>query len=312
MIIDIIIFLVALSTLLVAANYFTNSAEAIGAWFKLPPFVIGVFIVGIGTSLPELISGIISINNGASEILPGNVIGSNISNILLITGLAVIINRKKIILESNYLYIDLHFLLGSFIFFYMIAFDGNINPIEASIGIILFIIYSIYLIKEGTKEAANIDVPIKKPPIPIKYILILIATGVGIYLGAEYTVSSLNSIAITLGIPSSIIALTLLSLGTTLPELAVNISAIKKGKAELAIGNVLGSCIFNSLAISGICSLFGNIVVPQNLLSFSLPMMAVSGLLFYLLTQDKNISVWEGMLIVGIYVLFILQIATMV
>lgn len=310
MLINLLIFIASLAALLISANFFTKSAEIIGSWLKLPSFVIGVFIVGIGTSLPELISGILSINNGVSEILPGNIIGSNISNILLITGLAAIINRKKIVLISNYLYIDLHYLLGSFIFFYMIAYDGKINFVEASIGVVIFIIYSVYLIKGGTEEVKELDNSTETPQsFPLKHVIILILTAVGIYLGADYTIYSLNNIATSIGIPTSIIALTLLSLGTTLPELVVNISAIKQGKAEMAIGNVLGSCIFNSLAIPGIATLFGPVTVPQNLISFSLPMMGVSGLLFYLLTQDKNISIWEGMLFVSIYVAFILQIA---
>ena len=90
MINSILIFIVALSVLLIAANYFTKSAEAIGEWLKLPSFVIGIFIVGIGTSLPELISGILSVRSGASEILPGNIMGANMSNILLITGLVAV------------------------------------------------------------------------------------------------------------------------------------------------------------------------------------------------------------------------------
>jgi cation:H+ antiporter len=112
-----------------------------------------------------------------------------------------------------------------------------------------------------------------------------------------------------MGIPKSIVALTLLSLGTTLPELAVNIAAIRQGKAEMAIGNVLGSCIFNTLVIPPIAAAVGNIHLPGNLLSFSLPLMAGCGLLFYLLTQDKKISVWEGLMLVCLYILFMLKTA---
>jgi len=101
-----------------------------------------------------------------------------------------------------------------------------------------------------------------------------------------------------------------LSLGTTLPELAVSISAIRQDKAELAIGNVLGSCVFNSLMIPAVTSAFGVIHVPENLLTFSLPVMAASGLFFYMLTQDKRISSWEGFLLVMVYALFLLEIAT--
>jgi cation:H+ antiporter len=117
MISHIAIFIVALSILIIAARYFTNAAEELGKWLSLPSFVIGIFIVGIGTSLPELISGVLSVSQGVSEILPGNIIGANISNLLLVTGFAVAINRKPISLGSTYIYIDLHFLLGSFFMF---------------------------------------------------------------------------------------------------------------------------------------------------------------------------------------------------
>lgn len=307
MMLNLLIFIGALALLLTAANYFTNSAESIGKWLKLPPFVIGVFIVGIGTSLPELVSGVLSVTKGASEIVAGNIIGANISNILLVTGLAVAINRKPIALTSDYIYIDLHFLIGSFFTFCMIAYDGVITFGEGIVGLIIFGIYSVYLIKGGTKnETVQTDSVAK---FPLKAFGLLLLSAVGIYFGADYTVQSISDIAASLSIPKSIIALTVLSLGTTLPELAVNISAIKQGKAEMAIGNVLGSCVFNTLVIPAITSAVGAVMVPALLLSFSLPVMAACGLFFYLLTQDKRISVWEGLMLVMVYVLFAVKIA---
>jgi cation:H+ antiporter len=306
---SVLIFIAALTVLLFSAKFFTESAEAIGTWLKLPQFVIGIFIVGIGTSLPELVSGILSVRNGVSEILPGNIIGANISNILLVTGLAVAINRKPIELGSDYIYIDLHFLVGSFLMFYMIAYDGVIQFSEAFVGLFAFIVYAIYLIKGGTAETPEPNTSTAKASFPIKDLLILAGTAVGIYFSADYTISSISDIATGLNVPKSIIALTLLSLGTTLPELAVNITALRQGKAEMAIGNVLGSCVFNTFMIPALAATFGDITVPASLLSFSLPVMAACGLLFYLLTQDKRISVWEGLLLVMIYGLFLLKIA---
>lgn len=304
-----LIFILALLALLTAAKFFTKSAEVIGTYLGLPSFVIGVFIVGIGTSLPELIAGIIAVKNQSSEILSGNIIGANISNILLITGLAVVVNRKNIVLNSGYLYIDLHFLIGSFLCFYIIAYDGNIGMIESFFGMLMFIVYSIYLIKG---ESATTDDPnkIAQKAFPFLSGLVLAISAVGIYFGANYTIASLETIALSFSIPKSIIALTLLSLGTTLPELAVNISAIKQGKAEMAIGNVLGSSIFNTLVIPATASFFGPIMVPENLIQFSLPVMAACGLLFYLLAQDKKISVWEGLMFICLYGLFIFKTAT--
>jgi cation:H+ antiporter len=296
--------------LLIAAKYFTNSAEIIGAWLKLPSFVIGIFIVGIGTSLPEMISGIISVQKGVSEILPGNIIGSNISNILFITGLAVVINKRKITLSSNYIYIDLNFLIGSFLYFYIITQDGIIQLSEASIGILIYIIYAIYLIKGESETVFETRSQTDTEIVPIRNFIILLISSVVIYFGADSTIHSLDKIATGFNIPHAIIALTILSLCTTLPELAVNVTAIKNGNPEMALGNVLGSCVFNTLAIPTIASFFGDIIVPQNLLGFSLPIMAASGLLFYLLTQDKRISVWEGLLFISLYILFLLKIST--
>ena len=303
-----LIFMLALTGLLVSANFFTKSAEKIGNYLVLPPFVVGVFIVGIGTSLPELIAGIISVKNQSSEILSGNIIGANISNILLITGLAVAINKRNISLSSGYMYIDLNYLIGSFLFFYIISYDGHIDFTESFFGLLMYVIYSIFLIKGETQD--TIKKQTGKKSLLVVSLLILTVSAIGIYFSADFTISSLEKIAIDLSIPKSIVALTLLSLGTTLPELAVNISAIRQGKAEMAIGNILGSCIFNTLVVPAIAAIFGKISVPDNLIQFSLPVMAACGLLFYLLTQDKKISVWEGLMFICLYGLFIFKIAT--
>jgi cation:H+ antiporter len=302
------LFIISLTGLLTTAKFFTHSAETIGKYLNLPSFVVGVFIVGIGTSLPELISGIISVNSNSSEILSGNIIGANISNILLITGLAVVINRKNIMLSSGYMYIDLHFLIGSFLYFYIIGYDGQIKALEALFGFATFIVYAVYLIKGETDNKQVVNKT--RIPFPTVPLIILAISSVGIYFGAEYTIFSLEKIATDLSIPKSIVALTILSLGTTLPELAVNISAIKQGKAEMAIGNILGSCVFNTLVIPSVASLFGTIAITNYLLSFSLPLMAACGVLFYLLTQDKRISVWEGLMFICLYTLFIFKTAT--
>ncbi|AEE51987.1 calcium/sodium antiporter [Haliscomenobacter hydrossis] len=312
MLLQFLIFTLALTGLLIAARYFTTAAEQIGFYFKMPAFIIGVFIVGIGTSLPELVSGVISVSKGVSEILPGNIMGANISNILLITGLVAYLNRKDIVLTEGYIFVHLHYLLGAFFILVMMVYDGEIKWLEALVGLFAFLAYSFYLIKPA--EQAGIgdelqDEQPSNPSFPLKALITLLIAGVGIYFGANYTVSSISNIAQSLQIAPSIIALTLLSIGTTLPELAVNVSAIRKGNAEMAIGNVLGSCIFNTLTIPAVASWFGPIHIPGDLLAFSLPVMLGSGLFFYLLTQDRRISRWEGILFMLIYGLFLLKIA---
>ncbi|MGE0568413.1 MAG: sodium:calcium antiporter [Bacteroidia bacterium] len=308
MFITIAIFAAALTTLLVSANFFTNSAEKLGKYLKLPQFIVGIFIIGIGTSLPELVTGILSVKSNVSEILPGNIIGANISNLLLVTGLVVVMGRKEIQLGSNYIYIDLHFLIGSVFVFYIEAYDGIINFQEAFMNIFIFIVYSIYLIKGAETDSFRQDKS-EEIKFPVKHMMILLISSIGIFFGADYTIQSLEKIGVSLSISNEIIALTVLSLGTTLPEIAVNISAVRQGKSEMAIGSILGSCIFNTLMVPSIGSMFGEITVPDKLISFSLPVMAASTMIFYLHKQDKKLSVWEGVLLILIYLLFVIKLA---
>ena len=307
MITQLLIFAAALALLVVSAQFFTKSAENIGAYLRMPVFVIGVFIVGIGTSLPELISAILAVRQGVSEIVAGNIIGANITNILLITGVVAWLHRRDIVLSKAYIFIDLHYLIGAFFLFAVIAYDGLITWKEAMVGVLAFMVYSFYLVNEGKTAPQDNSASIR--PFLLKDAGLLLLTGAGIYLGADYTVTSISAVAAMAGIPPAIIALTVLSIGTTLPELAVNITAIKQGKAEMAVGNVLGSSIFNAMVIPGVAALFGNLEVPPLLVGFSLPFMLASGLFFYLLTQDKKISRWEGILYIFVYVLFMLKVS---
>jgi cation:H+ antiporter len=266
----------------------------------LPPFIIGVFIIGVGTSLPELVTSILSVTSGNSEIVIGNILGANIANILLITGSVAFINQKDIKLTQDYIFIDLHYLIGAIIIFTIIVIDGVVQPLEAVLGLVAFIVYSIYMMKGQPDDNESED---KKSKVlsrfPYIELGIIAVSGLGIFFGADFTVDALSKIAIGFSIPSSIVALTVLSIGTTLPELAVSVSAIKEGKAEMAV-------------IPFLSSLFGSIDVPSTLLSFSLPIMISSGLFFYLVTQDKKISKWEGILFVIIYILFILKTAKVI
>ncbi|MEZ4880229.1 MAG: sodium:calcium antiporter [Chitinophagales bacterium] len=314
MINSILLFVGALLVLLLAARYFTKAAEAIGQYFKLPTFVIGVFIVGIGTSLPELVSAVMAVKNNVPEIVAGNIIGSNISNLLLITGAVTVINRQSIVLKSKYIFIDLHYLIGAFLVFFTIVFDKHIYLFEAIILLLIFFTYAFYLVKNDESDEVEVAVAAtttSENKFPLLQLFILLAASVAIYFGAEYTIAAVTDIATALQIAPSIIALTVLSLGTTLPELFVNIAAISSGKAEMAIGNILGSCIFNTLIVPSVASFFGSLKIPEDIAHFSLPMMMVSGLFFYLLTQDKRISIWEGLLFIFIYILFIYQVTTL-
>lgn len=302
-----LIFIISLLVLIVSARFFTTAAEKLGLHLGMSTFVIGVFIVGIGTSLPELAAGVLAGFSGNSEIVSGNVLGANISNIFLIMGLIALLSRKGIELGGNYIMVDLNFLIGSSFLLGLMMMDGEIAFFE---GVFLLAVYAIYvhfLLRSGSKSLSGknkTDLPIKKR-FPLEALLILLASGAGIYIGAGYTVDSMIEIAKHLMVPPSLISLTALSLGTTLPELTVSITTLRQGKPEIAVGNILGSCVFNALVIPGAVSGFGAIAVPEFLIGFSLPVFVVAAILFYLLTQDKKISPSEGMLFLVFYGFFI-------
>lgn len=295
----ILVFIASLAVLLVAARFFTTAAEAAGQLLKLPAFVTGIFIVGIGTSLPELVTGFLSVSSGHAEIVAGNLIGSNISNLFLIVGTTALLNRRTIELGKRYMMIDLHYLLGAALVFFLFFQEGVLTWKEGIFLIIIFLVYSMYLLKAGNEEEEE-EVSTESHSWT-KVGLMLLASGVGIYFGADYTVMSITKVAEILTIPSSIIALTVLSFGTTLPELAVNYFSVKKGKAALAIGNVMGSCIFNILVIPGLVSFVGDLTATGQVLTLALPMLLAASAFFYLLAQDKRISTWEGALFLILY-----------
>jgi len=302
-----LIFIISLVVLLVSARFLTKAAERLGLYFGMSSFVIGVFIVGIGTSLPELVAGVLAGLAGNSEIVSGNILGANISNIFLILGLIAVLSRKGIDLGGGYIMVDLNFLIGSSLMLGLIMMDGEIAFSEGIFLLATYAIYSHFLLRSGQQplvEMNGTNSPIKTV-FPFKALLILLASGVGIYIGADHTVKSIIEIAQYLAVPPSLISLTVLSLGTTLPELAVSITAIRQGKTAIAVGNILGSCVFNALVIPGAVSGFGAIQVPEYLIGFSLPVFVVASVLFYLLTQDKKISPSEGLLFLVFYAFFI-------
>ena len=317
MTLTIVVFAVSLGLLLAAARLFTASAERIGLALGMSPFAVGVLIVSAGTSLPELVSSIVAASRGTSEIVVGNVLGANLSNLLLVTGVVAVVARRQLRLGEQYILVDLHFLLGSAFLLALALKDGQLTAVEGTFLLAGYGAYVVYLLKEGKRDkdpSAGTDAP-QRPAaarFPTGEFAIVIATAAVIYLAARSTVSSLETLAQLLGVAPAIIALTVLSLGTTLPELVVSATAARAGKADVAVGNILGSCVFNSLAVAGSASLVAPVSAPQDMLSLPLPVYGASALLFYLLTLDKRVSRWEGLLFLLLYGLFIMEVARLV
>jgi cation:H+ antiporter len=311
---SVLVFAASLAVLLVAARFFTVAAERVGLRLGMSPFIVGVFIVAIGTSLPELVAALISVREGQSEIVTGNVLGANAANLLLILGtVSVAVPGGRILLGEQYLFIDLHYLLGSTLAMSAAMANGLVSQAEGVLLVLGYVVYVAYLISEGRTESVESAHDEALPDVTASRALlwrdigILVVSGIAIYLGGERTVFALGSLATQAGISPAIASVTILSVGTTLPEMAVSIAASRRGLAALAVGNILGSCIFNALAVTGGAALTGPLTAPASLTSFAMPFVAASALLFYLLTQDKRISRWEGLLFVVLFGLFLVE-----
>ncbi len=291
------IFIISLTVLVKASDYFIESAEKIGLSFGISPFIIGVTIVAFGTSLPELATSIVSVLSDNSEIVVGNVIGSNITNILLVLGLTAIVGRK-VLIDDDLLDLDMPVLIGSALFLMICLRDHVFSLFEAVLfllGLIVFLLKSVF--KDDDDEVQSTKVT------PLSYVILIVA-GALVALSADFTIGAVEKLSAMMNVNKEIIALSVIALGTSLPEVVVSIQCARKGKSGMAVGNVLGSNIFNTLAVMSIPRFFGPLKIPTNIMEFSLPLMLIATALFFIMTLNKKITRWEGATLLILYVYF--------
>ncbi len=293
------IFIASLAVLVYASSKFIEASEKLGLALGLPPFVIGVTVVALGTSLPEMVSSIIAVLHNNSEIVVGNIVGSNITNILLVIGTVAFLG-KSIHIRFNFKRVDLPFLVGTALFLLYTIWDLKIAFWEGLTFLGLTLLYIVLSLKKGT------DLLDEEPPKLTSSIIVwLLIGGVGVYFGARYNIQSVIQIGEQLQIAPSIIALTAVALGTSLPELFVSLAAVRKGKAEIAIGNILGSNIYNIIAIGGISRMVGEIQVPVEIKNESILILFGATALFGFMLWNKHLNRLEGAILLLGYALFL-------
>lgn len=296
------IFVVSIVVLLWSSDRFVDAAEKIGLSFGVSPFIIGVTIVAFGTSLPELATSIAAVLGGEPDIVVGNVVGSNITNIALVLGLSAVM-AKGMDLENNLWFTDIPFFWGSaFLLWFFIA-DGDLSILEAIIfmaGIALFLSYSL----EGDGSPRSDD----NPKASWKDYLLLILGAALVSVAATYVISSISNISAALDIAPKLIALSAVALGTSLPEVAVSLNAAKKGKASIAVGNAIGSNVFNTFVVMAIPRFFGPLTIPSDILTVYLPLMVAMTILVGVMSNNRQFSRMEGMLLLLFYVWYFGQI----
>ena len=255
MFIPIILIAIGFILLIKGADYLVDGASNVAKKFHIPEIIIGLTVISIGTSMPELFVSITSAIDGFPDMAMGNVIGSNIANLFLILGLSAIIKSIPFKKETRLIEIPICFFV-SVIFFIICVLGQDVSRLDAGILIALFIVFIIYTIvmaKKGKEfnEEVKEEVTDKGKWSTLKDICAIILGIVALKFGGDLAVDNAVKVATILGLSEKIISVTILAVGTSLPELVTSVSAAAKGKSDIAIGNILGSNIFNMLLIIG-------------------------------------------------------------
>lgn len=303
--IQIILLCVGFYMLVKGADWFVDGSSGIATKFKIPQLVIGLTIVAMGTSAPEAAVSITAALKGNADITVGNIVGSNILNILIILGVSVLITslsvaKSTIIAEIPFMIAVTFLLLGT-------GYDGTIGLWEGIILLIVFVIYLGYLFLLAKKDKDKTEDNVKE----ISVAKSLLWTVVGLFLivfGSNVTVDAATKIAQVLGLSERFIGLTIVALGTSLPELFTSVSAARKGNADIAIGNIVGSNIFNILFVIGVSASIIPVPFATGFRFDTIVAVVASVLLLVCSVKDNKLKRWAGPVFLLSYLVYFILI----
>lgn len=280
------------------ADWFVDGASNIAAKFKIPQLVIGLTIVAMGTSAPEAAVSVTAALQGNAEITIGNIVGSNILNILIILGVSSVITGLAV--AKSTVRIEIPFLLGITALLYVQGLDGTISLVDGIIQLLLFVAYLVYLLIMAKKHPdENPDTP--KQLSIWKALLYTVGGLVVVILGSDLAVDASTAIARILGLSERFIGLTIVALGTSLPELFTSVAAARKGNADIAIGNIVGSNIFNILFVVGLSSLIIPVPFISGFLFDTVIAAAAAALLWLCCVRGRKLKRWHGIVMLLSY-----------
>lgn len=313
-----VIFISGLIIILLGAEFVLSSSSRIAAMMGIRPIIIGLTVVSIGTSMPELAVGITAVSEGYGSLAVGNIAGTNMLNILFILGLSAAL--KPLPLHQLSIRLDVPVMIGAAVILFLMALDGMISRIE---GIFLFlaaIVYVVVLIRMSKKESVSLKKEyeeeystkalLNKPgTLAITGNSVLLIAGIGLsVLGANLLVDGSVDIALSLGVSEAIIGLTIVAIGTSAPELATTIMATIKNDRDVAIGNLIGSSISNILVILGLTTIASphGVDVSKDILWLDLPLAAAVAIACYpVFRSNKMVSRTEGIVFVSLYLVYL-------
>ncbi len=313
MILSLVLLLVGFVVLVYGADKLVDAASSLAANYGIPNIVIGLTIVAFGTSAPELVVNVFASISGSSEMVMGNVLGSNIFNVLGILGISAIIYPLTVKSSTTWIEIPLAFLAAIMVL--ILANDfllnaGDDNFISLGDGLVLlmfFIVFIVYNITVSMKPGENADsVEISKYTTGQAVLWILVGLG-GLILGGKLIVDNAVDLALSFGLSERVIGLTIVSIGTSMPELATSVAAVRKKKVDIAIGNVVGSNIFNIFFILGISATILPVTIAEpNFIDIW--MNVLGGLLLFVFVftgKGRKLERWEGILMLGLYAAYL-------
>ena len=300
-----VLFVIAMGVLIWGADLIIQQSERIALKFKIPEFIIGATLIALGTSLPEMAASIAASYNGKPDIAIANVIGSNILNITLVLATVFLI-AKNINPNRDFFAKDSTWALVPVLVFILMIIDGVISRFDATLLLLLMGAYLLFLLQDAKNiPEDNLEDLDENTFSWASTIPLLIGAFILVVIGAHFTVESASEIAKSFGISEWIIGIIMISLGTSLPELVVSISAALKGKVDMAIGNIIGSNMANTTVVIGAAALTNPLTIDASAYLFDIATMIVATLLLVFITANKLYNKSAGISLIIILGLFL-------
>ncbi len=303
----VIYLLIALFVLVRGADLFVAGAKQVGASFGMSSFAIGVLIVGLGTSLPELASSLAAVMAGSTEIVVANAVGSNITNILLIVGILAMLGGP-VMINKNLLKTELPIFFIATVHFVASIFDGVVDRVEAFLLFGTLCAYIWYLFSSGNDAKEEMEVKHTRKKITRKDIAFVVLGVAAVLVGAHYTVEMAVNIATALAVPIGLVSIGAIAIGTSLPELFVSLQAIKSKETDLAIGNIFGSNAFNILLVVGVPGLLMPLDVGQVVMDLGIWVLVAASLILFVNGLARQVQRWEGIAMALFFVFFLVKL----
>ena len=301
MLLDIVIIIIGIYIVLKGADLLTEGAVSLAQRMNMPEMLIGLTVVAVGTSMPEFFVSVTSALQGTTDLAVANVVGSNIFNVLLIAGVSAVVS--PMVISRSTVRRDIPVAVMASLILLGFGIYGSISRVAGILFLALLVAYTIYAIRTASPDESQMTG--RKPSTMLGAIGRIVIGLAGLVVGSDCFVSSATEVAGMLGISEAVIGLTIVAGGTSLPELATSVVAARKGQSSIAIGNVIGSCVYNILLIIGVTGIITPMTIEGlSILDFALMMASITLLWLFSFTKYK-VERWEGWLMIAIFACYL-------